>query len=162
MITLRICRGYFLFLWYCVLLTRRWHTMRETLEDLYYGNITPYDRQIRSGTSLAVPISYPLNKKLQEFQIPENALDMCWSSSVPTVPPVPLGEFRDIPFVMLKKEGNDLGVRGAAICREAGFLRRLACKLSWQPLSASSNAVAPPLLWPSHGQLSCSLGRGSP
>ncbi len=26
--------------------------MRETLEDLYYGNITPYERQIRSGTSL--------------------------------------------------------------------------------------------------------------
>ena len=26
--------------------------MRETLEDLYYGNIKPYDRQIRSGTSL--------------------------------------------------------------------------------------------------------------
>ena len=26
--------------------------MRETLEDLYYGNITPYVRQIRSGTSL--------------------------------------------------------------------------------------------------------------
>ncbi len=26
--------------------------MRGTLEDLYYGNITPYDRQIRSGTSL--------------------------------------------------------------------------------------------------------------
>ena len=26
--------------------------MREILEDLYYGNITPHDRQIRSGTSL--------------------------------------------------------------------------------------------------------------
>ena len=26
--------------------------MQETLEDLYYGNITPYDRQICSGTSL--------------------------------------------------------------------------------------------------------------
>ena len=26
--------------------------MRETLEDLYYGNITPCDRQIRSDTSL--------------------------------------------------------------------------------------------------------------
>ena len=26
--------------------------MRETLEDLYYGNITPYDLQIRSSTSL--------------------------------------------------------------------------------------------------------------
>ena len=26
--------------------------MRETLEDLYYGNITPYDRQICSSTSL--------------------------------------------------------------------------------------------------------------
>ena len=26
--------------------------MRETLEALYYGNITPYDSQIRSGTSL--------------------------------------------------------------------------------------------------------------
>ena len=27
-------------------------TSRWLLEDLYYGNITPYDRQIRSGTSL--------------------------------------------------------------------------------------------------------------
>ena len=26
--------------------------MQETLEDLYYGNITPYDRQICSSTSL--------------------------------------------------------------------------------------------------------------
>ena len=52
MITLRICRGYFLFLWYCVLLIRRRHTIQETLEDLYYGNITPYDRQICSSTSL--------------------------------------------------------------------------------------------------------------
>ena len=52
MITLRICCGYFLFLWYCVADKERRYTRRETLEDLYYGNITPYDRQIRSSTSL--------------------------------------------------------------------------------------------------------------
>ena len=30
--------------------------MRETLEDLYYGNITPCDRQIRSGTPLMLSL----------------------------------------------------------------------------------------------------------
>ena len=65
---------------------------------------------------------------------------MCWSSSVPTVPPVPLGEFRDIPFVMLKKEGNDLGVRGAAICREAGFLPKVAISTD-QVLTAANIAA---------------------
>ena len=26
--------------------------MRDTLEDLYYGNITPCDKRIKSGTTL--------------------------------------------------------------------------------------------------------------
>lgn len=43
--------------------------MRETLEDLYYGNITPYDRQIRSGTSLmkAMEQSQECEEKLTEL-----------------------------------------------------------------------------------------------
>ena len=43
--------------------------MRETLEDLYYGNITPYDRQIRSGTSLmkAMDQSQECEEKLTEL-----------------------------------------------------------------------------------------------
>ena len=40
--------------------------MRETLEDLYYGNITPCDRQIRSGT--------PLMKAMEQSQECEEQL----------------------------------------------------------------------------------------
>lgn len=42
---------------------------RWPLEDLYYGNITPYDRQIRSGTSLmkAMDQSQECEEKLTEL-----------------------------------------------------------------------------------------------
>ena len=33
--------------------------MREILEELYYGNTTPCDRQIRSGTSLMKAMEQP-------------------------------------------------------------------------------------------------------
>ena len=51
LIIVRRTPGYFLFLWYCVLLIRRRHTC-ETLEDLYFGNITPNDQIVKSGTAL--------------------------------------------------------------------------------------------------------------
>ena len=37
---------------YCVLLQRRWVEMRKTLEDLYYGNITPCEQQMIPGSEL--------------------------------------------------------------------------------------------------------------
>ena len=57
--------------------------MRETLEDLYYGNITPYDRQIRSGTSLmkAMEQSQECEEKLTELLEGEATVCCCGSST---------------------------------------------------------------------------------
>ena len=37
---------------YCVLLQRRWVEMRKTLEDLYYGNITPSEQQMTPSSEM--------------------------------------------------------------------------------------------------------------
>ena len=42
----------FLFLRYVVLLTKEVAHMRDMLENLYFGNITPNDQNVRSGTAL--------------------------------------------------------------------------------------------------------------
>ena len=51
-IIVRRAPGYFLFLWYCVLLIKEVAHMRDTLENLYFGNITPNDQIVKSGTAL--------------------------------------------------------------------------------------------------------------
>ncbi len=45
--------------------------MRETLEDLYYGNITPCDRQIRSGTPLMKAMEQPQECEEKLTKLPE-------------------------------------------------------------------------------------------
>ena len=52
LIIVRHCPGYFPFLWYCVLLIKEAAHMRDTLENLYFGNITPNDQIVKSGTAL--------------------------------------------------------------------------------------------------------------
>ena len=42
----------FLFLRYVVLLTKEAAHMRDTLENLYFGNITPNEQIVKSGTAL--------------------------------------------------------------------------------------------------------------
>ena len=42
----------FLFLRYVVLLTKEAAHMRDMLENLYFGNITPNDQIVKSGTAL--------------------------------------------------------------------------------------------------------------
>ena len=56
--------------------------MRETLEALYYGNITPYDRQIRSGTSLmkAMEQSHKCEEHLTKL-LEGDAHSLCYGSS---------------------------------------------------------------------------------
>lgn len=101
-----------------------------TLETFFYRTET---------IILAVPVNYPINQRLQSYQLPQETLDGKSGSPHP-VPPVPLGAFRDIPFVMLKKEGNDLGVRGAAMCGEAGFSPKVAMSTD-QVLTAANIAA---------------------
>ena len=52
LIIVRRYPGYFPFLWYCVLLIKEAAHMRDTLENLYFGNITPNDQIVKSGTAL--------------------------------------------------------------------------------------------------------------
>ena len=87
---------------------------------------------------LAVPAQDPINQRLRAYQFSSADLD---ARSVPPaqVPPVPLQEFRDMPFVLLK-EGNDLGARGTALCGEAGFAPKIAM-LTDQILTAANIAA---------------------
>ena len=57
--------------------------MQETLEDLYYGNITPYDRQICSSTSLrnAMDQSHKYEEQLTKLLEGEATVCCCGSST---------------------------------------------------------------------------------
>ena len=59
----------FLFLRYVVLLTKEAAHMRDMLENLYFGNITPNDQNVRSGTALkkAMEQSAECEEKLAEL-----------------------------------------------------------------------------------------------
>lgn len=48
--------------------------MREILEELYYGNTTPCDRQIRSGTSLMKAMEQPQECEEKLTKLPEHSL----------------------------------------------------------------------------------------
>lgn len=75
----------------------------------------------------AVPKSNSINRRLTEYQW-NDRVDFSKPNPFPTdVPPVPLNEFRDASFIMLK-EGNDLGGRGARLCEQAGFTPKTIMK----------------------------------
>ena len=59
----------FLFLRYVVLLTKEAAHMRDTLENLYFGNITPNEQIVKSGTALkkAMEQSAECEEKLAEL-----------------------------------------------------------------------------------------------
>lgn len=68
---------------------------------------------------LAVPTSYPVNKRLQPYRLSyQDVLTGRFLNE--RVAPVPLGEFRDIPFITMKP-GNDMYQRSIQICKNAGF-----------------------------------------
>lgn len=101
-----------------------------TLETFFHRNET---------IILAVPCRYSINQRLSSYQ---------WNGSFNftdnyhlhiDVPTVPLIEFRDTPFVLLK-EGNDLGTRGIAMCEESGFSPQIAI-LTDQILTAANIAA---------------------
>ena len=84
-------------------------------------------------------MNYPINQKLRAYQLPRESLNAQGFPVCPA-PNVPLEAFREVPFVMLKKEGNDLGVRGTAMCAEAGFSPKSAMSTD-QVLTAANIAA---------------------
>lgn len=76
---------------------------------------------------LAVPASYPVNKRLQPYQLLFR--DVCNDKYLDAaVPAVPLEHFKDTPFLIMKK-GNDMHRRSMSICKKAGFVPRAAIHL---------------------------------
>lgn len=71
---------------------------------------------------LAVPASYPVNKKLQPYRLSHQDV-VSGKYAKETVSPVPLGEFKDIPFITMKP-GNDMYQRGRSLCKNAGFTQK--------------------------------------
>ena len=68
---------------------------------------------------LAVPSCFACNQGLEEFQLREDDI-ICGTPKVAQVPPVPLENFKRVPFVSMTRE-NDTRRRSDEIFREAGF-----------------------------------------
>lgn len=68
---------------------------------------------------LAVPSSFSINKKLENFQLSVPDIQT-GRFLAPDFPSVPFSQFRKEPFIMLKQE-NDTGKRAMDICRENHF-----------------------------------------
>lgn len=82
---------------------------------------------------LAVPGQYAVNERVKEFQIPvESIRDGSFIEE--KTPPVPLGKFREEPFIMLKPE-NDTRKRAADLCQSCGFTPNIVFELDQQMTS---------------------------
>jgi len=68
---------------------------------------------------LTVPASFPINEKLEKYQIPVEAIKN-GDFLTDAYPSVPLSKFAETPFVLLKRK-NDTYKRAIQICSEAGF-----------------------------------------
>ena len=79
---------------------------------------------------LAVPKSYSVNTRLQEYQIPiETIHDGSFLS--PEVLSVPLNSFANEPFIILRSD-NDTGKRALTICQENNFTPHTIFRLDQQ------------------------------
>lgn len=88
---------------------------------------------------LAVPVQNPINEQLKKYQCAGEWFFHQDGKIASQVPAVPLEQFANTPFVLLK-EGNDLGSRGIHICKEAGFYPKIAI-LTDQILTAANIAA---------------------
>ncbi len=68
---------------------------------------------------LAVPKEFEVNRKVRPYQLKREDI-ISGAFKKDSVEPVPLGIFRDVPFIKMKP-GNDLYERSTRICANAGF-----------------------------------------
>lgn len=79
---------------------------------------------------LAVPKNYPVNTRLQKYQIPiEEIRNGQFRSS--HIPSVPLNKFENEPFIILRSD-NDTGKRALTICQENHFSPSVVFRLDQQ------------------------------
>ncbi|WP_243112676.1 MULTISPECIES: LysR family transcriptional regulator [Acutalibacteraceae] len=79
---------------------------------------------------LAVPKSFPVNRKLNSYQLSLKSIqDGTYLSS--DVPSVPLGQLSQEPFILLKSN-NDTSQRSLKLCKQSGFAPKVLLYLDQQ------------------------------
>lgn len=86
--------------------------------SLPYNGIFETQKLMAEHLVLTVPASFPVNERLKKYQVPYNRLNISFMPE--DIPPVPLSEFRDVPFVLLTKK-NDTYKHAARMFLDAGF-----------------------------------------
>ena len=87
---------------------------------------------------LAVPMGFKINQTLKDYQLEYSRLQD--NNYMKSMAAVPLEKFSCLPFVLLT-EGNDLLPRAIAICKEAGFVPKIALQVD-QILTATNLCAA--------------------
>lgn len=84
-----------------------------------YADIFDFVKLADEYLVLTVPKKFAINEKMAEYAI---GIDVIRNGGISSdsIRPVPLSEFKDIPFVLLKKK-NDTFKRCVKMCSEAGF-----------------------------------------
>ena len=100
--------------------------------DNYHYDSTLYNREhyCRESILLAVPKSFSVNQKLEEYQL--SYMEIREKNYRPEkMVPTSLSDFSQIPFIMLTP-GNDTRLRGDKLCREYGFHPDIILELNQQ------------------------------
>lgn len=88
---------------------------------------------------LAVPSGLAVNERLKPYQV-EHSLVREKSGDIVRVPPVPLNEFQQEPFILLK-QGNDSRKRAELLCQEYGFVPHMVMEFDQQLTSFHASAM---------------------
>lgn len=76
---------------------------------------------------LAVPAKWEINNKLKDYRLTSEDIKVKKHLN-PKVKEVSLAEFKDYPFITMKK-GHDQYIRGLALCKKAGFIPKSIYKI---------------------------------
>lgn len=95
-----------------------------------YGAAFDFVKLADEFLMLAVPAAFPINEALREYAVDMEDIKNGAALSGRYVP-VPLNEFREVPFVMLRKQ-NDTYKRAVKMCEDAGFEPRTSFEAAQQ------------------------------
>ena len=100
--------------------------------DNYQYNPNIYSKKLYCNEDilLAVPIHFPINKQLKEFQLSYEEI-LSKGAHYSKHPSIPLHLFSELPFIMLTP-GNDTRMRGDNLCQKAGFKPNIILEFNQQ------------------------------
>lgn len=100
--------------------------------DNYQYNPYIYGKKLYCNEDilLAVPIHFPINRQMKEFQLSYEEI-LSKGNSFKNHPATPLHLFSELPFIMLTP-GNDTRIRGDNLCQKSGFRPNIILEFNQQ------------------------------